>query len=41
MEQILIASRAFEATGIFEVILYSVLALCVIGSIYQVKKGAL
>jgi len=41
MEQILIASRAFEATGIFEVILYIVLVTCVASTFRFVKKGLL
>ena len=41
MEQILLASRAFEATGIFEVILYSLLAICVVGTIVLSKEKAL
>lgn len=41
MEQTLIASRSFEATGIFEVVLYSLLALSAIGTIVLAKKGSL
>jgi hypothetical protein len=41
MEQLLIASRAFEATGMFEVILYIALAISVAGTIILSKKGAL
>jgi hypothetical protein len=41
MEQLLIASRAFEATGIFEVVLYVVLAASVVGTIILSKKGSL
>ena len=40
-EQLLSLSRTFEASGIFEVILYSILALSVLGMVILAKKGAL
>ena len=41
MQEILLASRAFEATGIFEVVLFVILAACVVGTIILSKKGSL
>ncbi len=41
LEQALINSRAFEATGIFNDILICLLAVCVVSTIALVKKGAL
>tara|TARA_B110000908_G_scaffold3566_1_gene4687 strand:+ start:3242 stop:3367 length:126 start_codon:yes stop_codon:yes gene_type:complete len=41
MQEILLASRAFEATGIFEVVLFVILAASVVGTIILSKKGSL
>ena len=41
MQDLLILSRQFEATGIFNYILISIGALCVVGTVILSKKGSL